>query len=210
MFASSSLLTKFKENQKEEFKTVVAKTGSRDYVQALCNLGTATFIMLLYHFENKEVYIAAFIGSVAAANADSWASEIGGLSKKQPLMITNFKPVAKGISGGITGLGMIGGFFGSLFITALGVASLLLNDAIAKNLYLIFFASLLAGTFGFILDSYLGAWFQALYTDKRNFTTENSKAGKLVKGWKWMDNDIVNLLTTIASGLLSATLYLLF
>lgn len=210
MFASSSLLTTFKKNQKEEFKKVVAKTGSRDYIQALCNLGTATGIMLLYHFTQEGYLIAAFIGSVAAANADSWASEIGGLSKKQPVMITNFKPVAKGISGGVTALGTTGGIWGSLFIASIGTLTLLLEDFTPGNLYPILFAALLAGILGFILDSYLGAWFQALYLDQENYATENPTSGNLTKGLKWIDNDMVNLITTVAGGAIAAVMYSLF
>jgi uncharacterized protein (TIGR00297 family) len=212
MFATSSLLTKFRQNKKGEFKMVIAKPGSRDYIQAVCNLGAATGIMLLWHFTREDYFMAAFIGSVAAANADSWASEIGGLSKKQPVMITNFKPVAKGISGGVTLTGILGGIAGAFFISFSGLVFFyLLENNMATEMTSLFFSSFFAGAAAFISDSYLGSWLQALYLDEKNLLTENSSASgvKLIKGWKWMNNDLVNLITTVLGGGLGAIFLLI-
>lgn len=211
MYASSSFLTKFKNERKKDFETVVAKTGPRDYIQALANLGVASGLMVLYSFFQSELLLAAFIGSVSAANADSWASEIGGLSKSQPVMITTFKPIKKGISGGVTGAGMLGGVLGSFFISISAIALIKFLDHSIENLTLIFFSAFLAGIFGFILDSYFGALTQALYRNLENQQlTENPKGNSvLVRGFEWINNDTVNLLTTLISAAISAFIFIL-
>lgn len=208
MFASSSILTRYKKSQKKEFDLVVAKSGPRDYLQAICNLGIATIALIIYHITKEEAFIAAIIGSVAAANADSWASEIGGLSKSQPIMITTLKPVQKGISGGVTLTGMLGGVAGSLFIVLAATGTMSLIDPFKGNTIVLILASFVAGIFGFVFDSYLGAVFQSLYKNTSDQLTESSANKKeLIKGFKWMDNDAVNFITTFVAAVVAAGIY---
>lgn len=203
MFASSTLLTKYRKNDKTEFKSINEKNGPRDYIQAIANLGPATLFMLLYYSFSKEYWLAGFLGSVAAANADSWASEIGGLSKQKPVMITTFKQVNKGVSGGITFLGIIGGIIGSLFIVFLfQFVQVTFQVSLVSNVVL--FAAVFGGLFGFLLDSFIGALSQALYiSDTGEFKEFSNAKVRKVKGISWMNNDVVNFISTFATGLLS-------
>jgi len=141
------------------------------------------------------------IASVISANADSWASEIGSVSKKTPRMITTFKQVKKGVSGGITALGTLGGILGGLFILISSYLTLTNN-----KLHLLFTvngltAMFVGGISGLFIDSYLGAQFQALYSTENSLTEKNT--GNLIKGIKWMDNDMVNFLSTLSAALIS-------
>ena len=207
MFASSSALTKYKSEKKKEFERVVSKTGPRDFLQALCNLGIASLTLLIFHFTAADFLLAAFLGSVAAANADSWASEIGGLSKATPVMITTFRPVPKGISGGVTWTGTTGGVAGSFFIILSGGLTLYLTGKYPIGIPLLT-ASFLAGICGFVLDSYIGAFGQALYRYRgSNELTEKSHNTDLVKGSSWINNDVVNFITTCAAAVVSAILF---
>lgn len=210
MFASSSILTRFKKSGKKEIEEVGAKSGPRDYVQALSNLGIATLLVLVYYFLPSDMLVAAIVGSVASANADSWASEIGGLSKSPPRLITNFRPIQKGISGGVTLLGMVGGIAGSFFIVVMSVLTFKFVSPFHGNFILLFWSTLIAGVCGFILDSYLGAIFQSLYS-KGNKLTENPQGNnQLVKGIRWMNNDMVNFITTGMGAIIAGQLYFLF
>lgn len=204
MFASSSVLSKYKHAYKADMDKVVAKTGPRDAMQAFANLGIAVLCHSAYLWSGYEGLLFTFVGSIAASNADSWASEIGGLSKKTPIMITNLKPITKGISGGITLLGTFGGILGSLFISTLGYVLLSNSNSIA--LLLIAFIS---GILGFISDSLLGALLQAQYVDTNNEVTERSENGTLVKGFAWIDNDMINLICSFIGACTALILFLI-
>jgi uncharacterized protein (TIGR00297 family) len=212
MFASSSFLTHFGKSQKSALYIVEAKSGPRDYVQAIANLGIATVLICIYQYNTHPAILTAIMGSVAAANADSWSSEIGGLSKGKVYLITTLRTVQKGISGGVTLVGTIGGIAGSLFISAAAIATLSWMSSYIANWSLLFIASFLAGVFGFILDSYLGAIFQSLYINKTNqrFTEKAERNSELVKGLVWMNNDLVNFFTTMAGAIVAGLLYYIF
>lgn len=91
-----------------------------------------------------------FIGGIAVAMADTLSSEIGMLSKKNPVMITSLKRVKKGTDGAISLLGtsasLLGGIIIGLLYLAFYEASLPAFTVIA-----------LVGPIGSIVDSLLGA-----------------------------------------------------
>jgi uncharacterized protein (TIGR00297 family) len=93
-----------------------------------------------------------FFGAIAAALADTLSSEIGLLSKKKPVLITNFKPVKPGTDGGVTLLGCIAAVFGA---SVIGI----FHFAIFSNINLAI-ALVVAGFFGSIADSIAGALFE--------------------------------------------------
>lgn len=210
MFASSSLLSKVHNKQKLESEKVLGKSGPRDYVQALANLGVATVCFLIYSFSNNVIWVAAGVGSVATGNADSWASEIGSMSKKPPFSILTFKPMRPGISGGVSALGTLAGLAGSLFIACTSFFTLQALDQIDVSLLSFLFATSLAGFVGMLFDSLLGVLFQALYLDPHTHqTTERQEGNRLVKGITWMSNDLVNFLSTLFGGLVAAAMWCL-
>jgi len=209
MFASSSLLSALQKKKKQEMEKVLSKSGPRDYVQALANLGVATAFILLHSCAGEPIWMVAAIGSVAAGNSDSWASEIGALSKQSPVSILGFRPLAPGISGGITGLGTLAGLLGSLFIAGASVLTVHWMDTMMNApAFLVFLAASLAGFLGMLFDSLLGALFQALYQDPFTLElTENAQGNRLMKGLPWMNNDMVNFLSTLFGGLVAVLFY---
>ncbi len=60
------------------------------------------------------IWLMGFIVCIASANSDTWASEIGSLSKKNPIYIRTFKRIERGTSGAISLLGSIAALSGSL------------------------------------------------------------------------------------------------
>ncbi|MAG17972.1 MAG: hypothetical protein CL944_00690 [Candidatus Diapherotrites archaeon] len=90
----------------------------------------------------------AFFGAISAALADTVSSEIGMLSKKDPVLITSFKKVEKGTDGGITTLGTLAGLGAAILIGTLYYFTISPNGAIAI---------VIAGILGTLIDSLLGA-----------------------------------------------------
>src|SRR2546426_682559 len=131
----------------------------------------------------------AFAGALAAAPADTWASEIGRHARTPPRLITNGRPVPAGTDGGITVLGTVGGIAGAGFIA--GLAGLLPRAGGPGLTQAGWFAAsvAVAGIIGMLLDSVLGATVQGAV--------------------KWLDNDAVNLAATLSGASLAAASLLL-
>jgi len=172
---------------------IQAKGGKRDGMQVIANGGPAALALLLYALSSSEIFLMVFASCIAEACSDTWAGDIGVLSKKEPISILTGKTVMKGLSGGISFLGTSAGLLGSLMVSCLYYSSFagatLSLAAIAAG----------AAFFGCLADSFLGATVQAHYYDEeRDMLTEHpvSKSGKqlrLARGIRFMNNDMVNL-----------------
>jgi uncharacterized protein (TIGR00297 family) len=158
--------------------------------QVLANGGVATLAALLGAW-------TAAAGAIAAAAADTWATEIGAFSPFPPRLLTSGRRVARGTSGGITALGTLGGVAGAVTIAWLGYV--LAPRGAAPG-----FVTLTgAGVVGMLADSVLGATLQGKYhcpaCDAR-FERGNTVCHEpvlLTGGWRWLDNDGVNLAATV-------------
>ncbi len=200
-FVSSSLLTRYKQSAKAEAAEAFAKGGPRDLGQALANGGVAATLAVLSGLVGQTGPLAAaFVGTLAEANADTWATELGILARQPPRLITNGRVVAPGTSGGVTGFGTLASLAGAALIG--GLAALLGGGG---RLLLI---GALAGLIGSLFDSLLGATVQVIYySDRRGKETErpferDGAPNRRLRGWPWLNNDVVNLLATLAGSLL--------
>ncbi|MCU0428709.1 MAG: DUF92 domain-containing protein [Cytophagaceae bacterium] len=212
MFASSSLLTSYKKALKEGSIQVELKSGPRDAWQAICNLGISVVCMGIFLWNSEPSWLAALLGSVASANSDSWASEIGMLSTSPPRMITTWKPVPRGTSGGVSALGLAACVGGSAFISIPMYWLACEINPLYPFSWSISISSFLAGIVACQLDSLMGERFQALFRlhTKEQYSEINSSGGTLLKGFAWFTNDLVNFITTLAGAALALLFYILF
>jgi uncharacterized protein (TIGR00297 family) len=135
-----------------------------------------------------------FFGSLAAASADTWATEIGVLARQAPRSIRTGRPVPTGTSGGVTWLGSAAALAGAAFLGAIGLALGELDAAGAQAVWI-------GGSAGAFVDSWLGATVQARYRcaacgDPLESRRHPDCAGSGVRvgGLSFVDNDLVNLL----------------
>lgn len=198
-FVSSSALSHFKASRKESLAEKFSKGSQRDLAQALANGGAGALIAVANFFWPHPLWWAAFVGALATVNADTWATEIGVLSKAQPRLVTNGKLVEVGTSGGITLDGTLAALAGSALIGL--VSSLSLSFSLSFSF---FFLSSLSGLLGSLFDSFLGATVQAIYfCDNCNIETERhpmhtcGHPTRLSRGWRWLDNDWVNFVSSL-------------
>jgi uncharacterized protein (TIGR00297 family) len=192
-FITSSVLSRSFKKRKQGLDEKFSKGHERDAGQVFGNGGIATlFASLHFFFPDSSLPWLGFAASLAAVNADTWATELGVLNPNPPRMITNLsKIVEKGTSGGISLIGTLASLAGSALIAIL--ASLL-----TENLSLFPFVTI-AGLAGSLFDSLLGGTVQAMYycprdnkeTEKHPLHTCGTETVH-IRGWKWLDNDWVN------------------
>lgn len=202
-----------------------AKGSQRDLAQALANGGAASAAALLHATpwgrRHEPFLLGAFAGALATATADTWATEIGTLSRQPPRLVTSWRRVAPGTSGGVTALGLAASAAGALTLgSVLAAGQALLRGregggAVSwRELGATVGAAAIGGLMGSLADSALGATLQAMYRCPRcGVETERREHAcgartELVRGLPWVDNDGVNAASTtlggVAAGLLQA------
>ena len=218
-FVPSVLLSRFGRARKRGLVDV-GKHGARDALQVLANGGVATACAVAWALTNDPRWAFAFAGAYAAATADTWATEIGTLAKRQPRSILTLRPVATGLSGGITLTGTLAEIGGALWIGAVGLAGIGLaymfspfDDGISYQgafypapgaMMLRLVAIPIGGVVGATLDSVLGATVQELRrcdACERACETDPHDCGgptRRVRGLPGFSNDTVNLTATAA------------
>ncbi|HFQ94412.1 MAG TPA: DUF92 domain-containing protein [Anaerolineae bacterium] len=208
-FISSSLLSHYREDDKQAVADEkFDKSHRRDAGQVLANGGVGAMVAALNTAVPSPFWFPAFVGVMASVTADTWATELGTLSQKPPRLITNGRIVPVGTSGGISVLGTAVSFGGGLFIGL--AAGLLLQHTILAFAFI----GGLAGLAGSLSDSLLGATVQQIYicdvcgkeTEKKVHCGQPSRP---LRGWNWMSNDLVNLVSSMVGGVTAVLLSLL-
>jgi uncharacterized protein (TIGR00297 family) len=201
-FISSSILSYIGKTQKMKYDLIFEKGHKRDVGQVAANGGTACLILLgWYVYPQSHQLFILYLASVAAVTADTWGTEIGTLWRGQPWSIISFKKVEPGTSGAISILGTAGGVAGAALITIF--MRIFFPGVLTDHESIII---ILSGAGGALIDSILGATVQASYKDNSTGKlTEKQFIGgsqtNLVRGFRFIDNDIVNWFCAISGAL---------
>ncbi|HAB33202.1 DUF92 domain-containing protein [Exiguobacterium acetylicum] len=199
-FGSSSLLSKIGRSRKKSVDAIVEKEGARDGWQVLANGGVAFVAAIAYAMTMNFAYLLLFLFVIAASNADTWASEIGPLSRRDPWSLKTLRRVPAGTSGAMSLIGTLGTIAGAAFIAlaAQWIFSLSLTEALLVTGI---------GVLGSLLDTLFGAMWQRVYecsvcgerTEKRE---HHGQPTAYVSGIWFLGNDAVNVMTSgLASGI---------
>lgn len=209
-FISSSILSKLFKRRKKDLDEKFSKGSKRDAWQVWANGGIAGIFVILHAFFPESTWTwLAFGGVMAAVNADTWATELGVLSKQKPINLVTGRTVDRGASGGISALGTFAAFLAAFFIGALVVLFWpnSLQDLSGTDPWMILIGITAAGVFGSLVDSFLGATIQAIYycpacdkeTEKYPQHSCETKTNFL-RGWTWFNNDVVNTVCALVGG----------
>ena len=198
-FVTSNLWGRIKSKQKESLHDLLKKQDQRDIIQVFANGGIPASIAIISLVNPGDFieYTILFSIALAAANSDTWASEIGTLSKGQPRMLLTFKKVERGTSGAVSILGTIAGLAGSCFIA---LTAVFLFDLSFSHLIII----CMFGFLGNIIDTLLGQTVQVKYTcsvcykvTEKNIHCQHQ--GLKTSKFSFLDNDAVNILSIVLS-----------
>lgn len=229
-FVTSSKATKYKEKSKRRVDPHFKQGGQRNWIQVICNGGVACQLALLYLIErgsggevpinlvreyNVSWFALSVLGALACCNGDTWASELGAvLSKSDPWLITSFQRVPRGTNGGVTIMGILVSAAGGLAVSLGYYFTLLLTahrDVLAQSppQWPIIATGLLAGLFGSLFDSVLGATLQ--YSGKDLATGKIVEAAdrdrvKWISGVAVLDNHSVNLVSTLVTAVMTPSI----
>jgi len=147
-------VTKLYWTKKEDLGVAEAKSGTRGWRNVAANGGVPAIIaaMTLLQFPAEEVALG-FVAAIATASSDTFASELGVLSKRVYLITAPWKRVTPGTNGGVSNWGHLVAFVGAALASLVGV--LLLKIPIERV-----WIPVVAGWLGCQIDSVMGALFE--------------------------------------------------
>ncbi|MFT4884650.1 MAG: hypothetical protein ACI8U4_002166, partial [Natronomonas sp.] len=177
-FGLGGLASKYRYDEKLDRGIAQENEGARGGGNVLANSAVALVAVVAFAVSGhvgmpSAVFRFAFAGAVAAALADTFSSEFGGLFDT-PRLITTLREVDPGTDGAVTWQGIVAGLVGSAII---GGLSGLFFGLEATGVLLV----VLAGVVGMTVDSLLGATLEGGY----------------------LGNQGVNLLATLSAGLVA-------
>jgi len=207
----SSYVTHYKYEVKRRKGFAQEKGGARGWPNVAANGLVAGVLVLLTPLFQRGPMLAAFLGAVATASADTLATEIGLLNPTDPRLITDLRRVVPaGTSGGISVLGEFATLFGALVIgITAGLLGITGNPGWSSSVLI--GTTMIAGLAGCSLDSVIGATIQGIYKCRIcNKITENRRHCRSpsvpLRGYKVIDNNVVNLIATIVGATVAVLL----
>jgi uncharacterized protein (TIGR00297 family) len=212
-FVTSSALSLMRARRRSTTLERHSRGHQRDAVQVLANGAIATLLAIAFGLGDEARAFAAFTGALAAANADTWATEIGGMSGQNPRLILSGKKVVPGVSGGVTVAGLFASLAGGVcigLVAALGIALDFVDHSPSAMSVIV--AATVGGLCGSIVDSVIGERFQAVYfCPACNLETEDhihrcGVEAKRLRGVSVINNDAVNGLATLTGAIVAGLL----
>lgn len=188
-------------------KGIHEKGDIRNHKQILANGSAGCICILLYKIWGEPAFLIGYYASIYEVMADSIASDVGVLSKKAPRDICTWKKVSRGISGGVSVLGILAS------VIACSCAGIL-TGMVLKWDGLVVLVVAAAAYLGMIADSVIGSIFQEKYscTVCGMQTEKKIHCGKktvVSGGMRNISNNVVNFICTVLSSLFAYLLTIL-
>ncbi|MEI8135260.1 MAG: DUF92 domain-containing protein [bacterium] len=199
-FLSGSLLGKLNE----------PKGDRRDWKQVVCNGAIPAIAVTVIYFRHdlREEFTLLFLGALATATADTWATEIGIRFGRRTYNIFTFRETTKGLSGGVSVAGLAASIVASFAIASTSMVQFSQSDSLCGLVLVkVIPVITIAGTVGALLDSIIGATLQVKYKLLDGTISElSTEGGSRISGVRFIGNNATNLIATLWGGLLAVWL----
>lgn len=219
VFLGSGLCSRYRASHKEN--VLGESHGPGDWHAIAAGAGWSTVLGLLHHvMPHASSVFVAFVGALAAVNADIWATELGLLGPRSPRLITTRRRVPPGTPGGVSTLGIVASL-GAAWV--IGLAGLWLVALAAwrddatwdRALSWLPLTAMAGGMAACLVDSLLGATAQGLhYCERCGKQTQSrihtcGEATRQIRGWAWLTNETVDLVSSILGAAVAAGVFAL-
>ena len=202
---ASILIDKVKKMRKSS-DSITKRGDCRDEIQVIANGLIPMMLAVIFSCTFNPVFLVAYVAVLAEAFADTAASGFGVFSKST-FDLFKMRKCECGISGGMSVYGtlasLVGAFAFSLLVLPFGIKNLLIIIIVTVSAFL-----------GVIFDSLLGSLLQVKYKctvcgslTEREWHCE--KPTKQVSGYRFFDNDVVNITSAVFSAAVSILMFLL-
>jgi uncharacterized protein (TIGR00297 family) len=221
-FISSSVLSRWRKRDKQQTDSTYEKGSRRDAGQVLANGGIAALLCVGHAVLPHPAWWYAFVGVMATVTADTWATEVGSLSRLEPRFILSLRRVPRGTSGAVSLLGSLAAAAGAFVIGAAAIGLQWIDGQLAltsAQSYLlgidlnVIWIVVVAGFLGAWIDSMLGATVQSMRTcstcgQEVERAYHCNTPTDYLRGWSWMNNDVVNMTSSIVGGAIAVVIWL--
>jgi len=211
-FVLSTQFTRYKYAYKRSIGVAQEKGGTRGWPNTVANGAVASLAAVAELFYSGSLFASAYLGAVASATADTLSTELGLLSRTQPRLITKpLRRVSAGTSGAVSLLGEAVAIASCVLIGAASSLLGILQIPLDRTIII----AITGGLVGTTIDSLLGATVQGIHKCQvcgqltENLSHHNT-ATMRVKGFRRMDNNVVNFISTGAGALAGYLLMLRF
>lgn len=189
--------------------------------QVTAQLGWGCVLALLPLLGGHSIgFTGAFVGVIAAANADTWATEIGVSSRTKPRLVNSGRLVPAGTPGAVSLLGFVsaGGAAWLVGFTALAFYFIIavFDETTWEGTFLwLPICALLGGLVSSVVDSLLGAVAQGMYyCEHCQCVSEDAVhhcglPARQTRGWSWLSSRGVDLVGSLVGAAVTMTCVLL-
>lgn len=189
--------------------------------QVTAQLGWGCVLALLSILGRHGVgFTAAFVGVIAVATADTWATEIGVMSRHQPSLVNSGRPVPAGTPGAVSLLGLVSAAGGAWLVGFAALAFYFIIALIGEQPWMgvllwLPTGALLGGLVGSVVDSFLGAVAQGMYYCEHCQRASEDAVhtcglpARQTRGWAWLTSQGVDVVGSLVSAAITTSCVLL-
>jgi len=216
LLVTTGLWSRYRNADKAQPLERPADRATYGWAQVAARAGWPALLAVLnLRGSDKASIFAAFIGALAVACADAWATEVGVLSPQSPRLMIAGRRVPAGAPGGISMLGVVAAAAGAWLIgfsglVASAIATWLSRNVLEAQVRWFPLAALLGGMAGCLTDSLLASTAQGVYYCEhcgRHTEKAVHLCGRLssqMRGWAWLTSEGIDYVSSLVGAAVTA------